>query len=221
MVALLGLVVVMVLAGCGSSSSPRCEPAAKPGPVVERRIVVERAGAGKLDALSLYLVRCEGGRTVALDPKNGTLFTSLDDFRHRNRLLGPKDQILVPKDLTSTVEKPEYVQVSGHVDDGTPGWVWPVVGAGSAVVVAVAVAVVLVVRRRRRAASPSTSDADMAPETAADEGEADEGEADEPAPSDPAPTDPPRAESTAESTFDPPAATTSGDQPAEQTERPA
>jgi len=154
----LGVVAVMLLAGCGSSSSsPHCEPSAQqaPGSVVERRIVVERAGVAKLDALSLFLVRCDDGRTVALDPKHGTLFTSLDDFRHRNRLLGPKDQILVPRDLTSTAEKPEYVQVSGHVDDSTPVWARVVVAAGSVVIVlaAAAVVVVLVRRRRRRRAA--------------------------------------------------------------------
>ncbi|MEV8436805.1 hypothetical protein AB0425_05480 [Actinosynnema sp. NPDC051121] len=104
---------------------------------VSGRVLLVKRSDGGLELMTLFIA---DGR--AIDAEGGT-YSSLDEFRAGNDLLGSDDVILAPSDLTRVDGDNQLVTVYGRVP--WAGWPW-LIGGGVVLVVGV---VVLLVRRSR------------------------------------------------------------------------
>ena len=112
------------------------------------RSLVVKHGDGKLELVTVYVVRRADGQARLID-RNGETYTGLDDFRSGNEVLDHEDTVLTPRNITSIPGEGELVVVSGHT---APVWPWWL--AGGLTILAVAGVGRVVVSRRRAARHP-------------------------------------------------------------------
>jgi hypothetical protein len=110
---------------------------------VSGRVLLVKRSDGGLELLTLLITHGK-----AIDADGGT-YSSLDEFRAGNDLLGSDDVILAPRDLTKADGDNQLVTVHGHVP--WAGLPWLIGGGG--VLIVVVVALVLIRRHARRSRS--------------------------------------------------------------------
>lgn len=127
---LMTLLALTTLTTCGSAPTP-CP---SPGKSYSQKILVERRD-GSFTDISVALV-CAPDKTVAIVDSNGDEYTSLDDFRAGNKILGRHDKIIIPKYFPA-VEQPredfELVTFSARI---IPPWAWWLAGGFTAALIA-------------------------------------------------------------------------------------
>jgi hypothetical protein len=131
------------------------------GDLYSRNVLVEHPN-GKLELLGLLIGRRPGGSTALVDADGHVYTGGLDDFRAHNELLTDDDNMLVPRDITATVQPKsgeglKLVTVSGHIPADRTPWL---VGAAAAVVVLGAGLFLFRRKRRLRAAGSANIPAD-------------------------------------------------------------
>jgi hypothetical protein len=112
------------------------------GTAYQRKIVVKRR-SGRLELMTLYVVRRPDGARALIDPDGRRYTGGLGDFRRHNRVLGGGDLILTLRNVTATPGEGRIITVSGHTS--TRWWPWLTGGIGLLVI---AGAATILVRRR-------------------------------------------------------------------------